>query len=191
MNIILASRSPRRQELLERMGIQFTVRAAHIDEMMDPFRNPADEVARISRSKALAVAELCAPDDIIIAADTIVVCDSLKMGKPRSESDAFSMLRRLSGREHQVMSGLTVMQGSRVESLTVTTTLRFRYLADEEIRAYIATGEPMDKAGAYGIQGKAAMFGVGLDGDYYNVMGLPVCTLTMVLRKFGVKLLGC
>ena len=89
------------------------------------------------------------------------------------------------------MSGLTVMQGSRVESLTVTTTLRFRYLADEEIRAYIATGEPMDKAGAYGIQGKAAMFVVGLDGDYYNVMGLPVCTLTMVLRKFGVKLLGC
>ena len=126
------------------------------------------------------------PDDIIISADTIVVCDSLVMGKPHSESEAFSMLRRLSGRDHQVMSGLTVLHGDDCENLTVTTTL-----SDEEIRAYIATGEPMDKAGAYAIQGLAAMFVIGLDGDYYNVMGLPVCPLAMILRKFGVKLLGC
>ena len=101
------------------------------------------------------------------------------------------MLRRLSGRDHQVLTGLTVLGGDRTENLTVTTTLRFRALSDAEIRNYIATGEPMDKAGAYGIQGLAAMFVVGLDGDYYNVMGLPVCTLTILLRRFGVKLLGC
>ncbi len=191
MQIILASKSPRRQELLARMGVEFTVKVANIDETMDPFRNPADEVARVSLRKAEAVREQCGEEDIIISADTIVVCDGLVMGKPRSEADAFSMLRRLSGREHLVMSGLTVMRGSRTENLTVTTKLRFRPLSEEEIRAYIATGEPMDKAGAYGIQGLAAMFVMGLDGDYYNVMGLPVCTLSQLLRKLGVKLLGC
>ena len=101
------------------------------------------------------------------------------------------MLRRLAGREHQVMTGLTVLGPDRTENLTVTTTLRFRALSDTEIRNYIATGEPMDKAGAYGIQGLASMFVVGLDGDYYNVMGLPICTLTLLLRRFGIKLLGC
>lgn len=191
MSIILASSSPRRQELLARMGLSFDVRIAPHDETMNPFAVPADEVARVSRLKAQAVYPLCHDDDIIIAADTVVVCDGLVMGKPRSESDAFSMLRRLSGREHQVMSGLTVYCGDESESTTVTTTLRFRPLSDEEIRAYIATGEPMDKAGAYGIQGLAAMFVVGLDGDYYNVMGLPVCTLASMLRRHGVKLLGC
>ena len=187
MEIYLASKSPRRKELLERMGLEFTVRAVNTNETMDPFRHPSDEVARVSLEKAKAVQPHCMPDDIIISADTIVVCDSLVMGKPHSESEAFSMLRRLSGRDHQVMSGLTVLHGDDCENLTVTTTLRMRTLSDEEIRAYIATGEPMDKAGAYAIQGLAAMFVIGLDGDYYNVMGLPVCPL----RKFGVKLLGC
>ena len=191
MAIFLASKSPRRSELLARMGVEFTVKTSKIDEKMDPFANPADEVARVSLAKAQAVRGTCHPDDIIIGADTIVVCDGLTMGKPRSESEAFSMLRRLSGRDHQVLTGLTVLGGDRTENLTVATTLRFRALSDAEIRNYIATGEPMDKAGAYGIQGLAAMFVVGLDGDYYNVMGLPVCTLTILLRRFGVKLLGC
>ena len=191
MAIILASKSPRRSELLARMGVEFTVKTSKIDEKMDPFANPADEVARVSLAKAQAVRGTCHPDDIIIGADTIVACDGLTMGKPRSESEAFSMLRRLSGRDHQVLTGLTVLGGDRTENLTVTTTLRFRALSDAEIRNYIATGEPMDKAGAYGIQGLAAMFVVGLDGDYYNVMGLPVCTLAILLRRFGVKLLGC
>ena len=191
MAIILASKSPRRSELLARMGVEFTVKTSKIDEKMDPFANPADEVARVSLAKAQAVRGTCHHDDIIIGADTIVVCDGLTMVKPRSESEAFSMLRRLSGRDHQVLTGLTVLGGDRTENLTVATTLRFRALSDAEIRNYIATGEPMDKAGAYGIQGLAAMFVVGLDGDYYNVMGLPVCTLTILLRRFGVKLLGC
>ena len=191
MAIILASKSPRRQELLARMGLEFTVKASRIDEKTDPFAHPSDEVARISLAKAQVVVDSCAPEDIIISADTIVVCDGLMMGKPHSESEAFSMLRRLSGRDHQVMTGLTVIGDGRTENLTVTTTLRFRALSDQEIRNYIATGEPMDKAGAYGIQGLASMFVVGLDGDYYNVMGLPICTLTVLLRRFGVKLLGC
>ena len=191
MGIILASASPRRKELLERMGLDFTVRVADLDESMDPFAHPADEVARVAALKARAVYPMCHDGDVIIGADTIVVCDSLVMGKPRSEAEAFSMLRRLSGRDHQVMTGLCVLTDSYEETVTVTTTLRMRPLSDEEIRAYIATGEPMDKAGAYGIQGLASMFVVGLDGDYYNVMGLPVCTLTMILRKCGVKLLDC
>ncbi len=191
MGIVLASASPRRKELLERMGLDFTVRVTEIDETMDPFAHPADEVARVAALKAKSVYPMCHDGDLIIGADTIVVCDSLVMGKPRSEAEAFSMLRRLSGREHQVMTGLSVLTDSYEETVTVTTTLRMRPLSDEEIHAYIATGEPMDKAGAYAIQGMAAMFVVGLDGDYYNVMGLPVCTLAMILRKCGIKLLDC
>ena len=191
MGIILASASPRRQELLARMGLDFTVRVTELDETINPFAHPSDEASRIAALKAHTVYPLCHDGDIIIGADTIVVCDSLVMGKPKTEAEAFSMLRRLSGREHQVMTGLCVLTDSYEETVTVTTTLRMRPLSDQEIRAYIATGEPMDKAGAYGIQGYASMFVVGLDGDYYNVMGLPICTLTMILRKCGVKLLDC
>lgn len=191
MDIILASSSPRRQDLLRRMGLDYIVRTAPHDETMNLFAPPIDEVAAVSHRKVESVYPLCHDDDVIIGADTIVVCDGRIMGKPRSETDAFSMLRRLSGREHQVMTGLTVALGDRFETTSVVTKLRFRPLSDREIRNYIATGEPMDKAGAYGIQGLAAMFVVGLDGDYYNVMGLPVCTLTLMLRKFGVKLLDC
>ena len=120
MEIYLASKSPRRKELLERMGLEFTVRAVNTNETMDPFLHPSDEVARVSLEKAKAVQPHCMPDDIIISADTIVVCDSLVMGKPHSESEAFSMLRRLSGRDHQVMTGLTVIGDGRTENLTVT-----------------------------------------------------------------------
>lgn len=191
MALILASSSPRRKDLLTRMGLEFTTKRATLDEKLNHSADPADEVARISLEKAEVVRPKVRPDDIIIAADTMVMLDGLMMGKPRSEPDAFSMLRRLSGRKHQVMTGLTVMKGQRVETTTVVTNIRFRTLSDEEIRAYIATGEPMDKAGAYGIQGFGAMFVIAIEGDYYNVMGLPVCTLSLMLRKFGVKLLGC
>lgn len=191
MNVVLASASPRRRALLAQMGVDFTVRTAPHDETINPFAHPEDEVARISRLKAQSVYSYCQDDDVIVAADTIVVCDGLIMGKPRSETEAFSMLRRLSGREHQVLTGLSLMCGEEIETATITTGLRFRPLSDTEIRSYIATGEPMDKAGGYAIQGYAAMFVVGLDGDYYNVMGLPICTLTLMLRKHGIKLLGC
>ena len=191
MSLILASASPRRKELLQRMGLEFRVCLAQHDETMDPQKDPAREVQRVSLLKAEAVRTLCGEEDVIIAADTVVVCEGLVMGKPASQEEAVAMLSRLSGREHQVITGLSVLQGERAESVSVTTTLRFRPLHEEEIRAYVATGEPMDKAGAYGIQGMASVFVEGLYGDYYNVMGLPVCTLTTILRSFGIKLLGC
>ena len=188
MNLILASQSPRRRELLGLIGHPFMIRVADIDETMDAKLPPYDEVGRVSRMKALAVAR--SADDIVVAADTIVVCDHQVLGKPRDEADAFRMLRLLSGRDHQVMTGMTVVRGEKIITATVVTDIHFRELSDSEIRAYIATGEPMDKAGSYGIQGGAALFATHLDGDYYNVMGLPVCKLAMLLREFGLPILG-
>ena len=191
MSIILASASPRRRELLERMGLEFTVRTADHDETMDPERPAEEEVRRVSALKAEAVKALCNEDDVIIAADTVVVSDGYVMGKPATKQEACEMLRRLSGKAHQVITGLSVCHGDEMCSSSVTTDLRFRPLSEAEIAAYVETGEPMDKAGAYGIQGLASMFVESLSGDYYNVVGLPVCTLTGILRRFGVELLGC
>ena len=188
MSLILASQSPRRRELLGLTGLDFTVRVADIDETMDLSKAPYDEVARVSRLKALAVARK--PEDVVVAADTIVVCDHQVLGKPRNEADAFRMLRLLSGRDHQVMTGMTVLRGDEVITCTEVTDIHFRDLSDGEIRAYIATGEPMDKAGSYGVQGGAALFVTRLEGDFYNVMGLPVCRLALILRQFGLPVMG-
>ena len=180
MQLILASQSPRRKELLGLFRIPFTVRVADIDEAMDPGKAPFDEVARVSRLKAEAVPR--EEEDIVIAADTIVVCDGCVLGKPKDAADAFRMLRMLSGKDHQVMTGLTVLKGDSAVTCTEVTDIHFRALTDGEIAAYIRTGEPMDKAGAYGIQGGAALFAERLVGDYYNVMGLPVCRLGQILK---------
>lgn len=188
MRIILASQSPRRRELLELMGLDFTVHAADIDEAMDPTADPRQEVARVSRAKALAIE--AAPRDIVIAADTIVVCDGQILGKPGTPERACEMLRLLSGRDHQVMTGFTVRQGDTLLTHTEVSHIFFRPLEEGEILAYVKTGEPLDKAGAYGIQGKAALFVTRLEGDYYNVMGLPVCALAQCLRQLGVTILG-
>ena len=188
MNLILASQSPRRRELLGLTGLDFTVRVADIDETMWPEKAPFDEVARVSRLKALAV-ERC-PEDVVIAADTIVVCQGQVLGKPRDEEDAFRILSLLSGRHHEVMTGMTVLRGDEAVTHTEVTKIYFRELSPAEIRAYIASGEPMDKAGAYGIQGGAALFADQMDGDYYNVMGLPVCRLAMILRSLGLPIWG-
>lgn len=185
MQFILASGSPRRRELLGLFGIPFVVRAADIDEAMDPAKSPYDEVARVSCCKALAVER--GPEDVVIAADTIVVCGDRVLGKPHSRSEAVEMLTMLSGRDHQVMTGCTVVCGDRRETFTEVTDLTFRELSMEEIERYVDSGEPMDKAGAYGIQGGAALFCPGMRGDYYNVMGLPVCRLGETLRKFRPK----
>ena len=183
MQLILASASPRRKALLSLFGIPFTVRAADIDETMDPEKPPFDEVARVSRSKALAVSR--GEEDIVIAADTIVVCQGKVLGKPHSEAEAASMLRLLSGRDHQVMTGCTVVRGEAIQTFTEVTDLHFRPLREAEIIRYVDSGEPMDKAGAYGIQGGAALFCEKIVGDYYNVMGLPVCRLGQVLREIA------
>ena len=190
MSIILASKSPRRQELLKLLGLEFTVHTADIDEHMDPSLPPEQEVARVSAEKARAVAKDCAEEDIIISADTIVVIDGQILGKPKSEADAIRMLNLLSGRRHEVMTGLTVLSGGQSQTRVVRTGIEFRRLTDREIDAYVATGEPMDKAGAYGIQGRASIFVSHLDGDYFCVMGLPVCTLAGMLRDAGVRILG-
>ena len=187
MNVILASQSPRRKELMGLYHIPFIIRIADIDEPMDPNLPPAQEVARVSRLKAEAVPRQA--EDVVIAADTIVVCDGQVLGKPRDEADAYRMLRLLSGRDHQVMTGLTVLQGEKAVVHTEVSHIHFKPLSDGEIFAYIRTGEPMDKAGAYGIQGGAALFAQRLEGDYYNVMGLPVCRLGQILRQYFPQVL--
>ena len=188
MEIILASGSPRRRELMGLYGVPFTVRAADIDETMDPAKAPFDEVARVSRRKAEAVARC--PEDLVIAADTIVVCGGKVLGKPHSREEAAAMLRMLSGSTHQVMTGCTVLRGSRAETFTQVTELHFRPLSEAEIASYIATGEPMDKAGAYGIQGRGCVYIEGIRGDYFNVMGLPVSTLYTMLRQAEAESAG-
>ena len=186
MNLILASGSPRRKELLSLFGVPFTVRAADIDETMDPNKAPFNEVARVSRLKALAVPR--EKDDVVVAADTIVVCGGAVLGKPHSREEAIRMLTALSGRDHQVMTGCTVVRGEKAETFTEVTDLHFRPLGEAEIARYVDSGEPMDKAGAYGIQGGAALFCEKIVGDYYNVMGLPVCRLGQVLRKVAPEI---
>ena len=186
MQVILASQSPRRQELLGLLKLPFTIRIADIDETMDPAKSPFDEVARISQQKALAIDH--EQGDLIIAADTIVVCDGTVLGKPHSTQEAKQMLRLLSGRAHQVMTGVTVLWGGKAHSHTEVTDVIFRPLSDAQIDAYVASGEPMDKAGAYGIQGGAALFVERIAGDYYNVVGLPICRLQQMLENIVPEL---
>ena len=187
MELILASQSPRRRELLGLFSLPFTVRVADIDETMDPTRSPAEEVARVSLAKARAVERK--EEDVVIAADTIVVLGSRVLGKPASEAQAEQMLTALSGHAHQVMTGVTVLRGDRSLTATEITDIHFRELSTREIRRYIATGEPMDKAGSYGIQGGAALFAEKIHGDYYNVVGLPVCRLQRMLRELAPDLM--
>ena len=188
MQLILASQSPRRKELLALFGQPFVIRVADIDETMDPTKAPYDEVARVSRAKAFAVAREA--EDVVVAADTIVVCGNRVLGKPRSQEEAVEMLTLLSDGDHQVMTGVTVLRGDVAETFTEVTDLHFRALSRGEILRYVATGESVDKAGAYGIQGGAALFCDRMTGDYYNVMGLPVCRLATVLHRLAPEWTG-
>ena len=186
---ILASQSPRRRELLAMLGLEFEIFTADIDETMDPALSAEDAVAAVCERKARAVGE-GHPGRLIVAADTIVVVDGKILGKPHCEDEARQMLHSLSGRSHRVMTGFCLWRDGACETHVETTKLWFRDLSDGEIDAYVATGSPMDKAGAYGIQDQAAVFVQRLEGDYYNVMGLPLCALTQALRKWGVEVLG-
>ena len=186
MQIILASQSPRRRELLERMGIsQFDVIPAKGEERADPNLTPDQLVEELSRQKA---AEIAAgnPDALIIAADTVVAVDGTVLGKPHDRDDAVRMLQTLSGREHTVYSGLTVCWQGRSVTQHEATAVRFRPLSETDIDHYVSTGEPMDKAGSYGIQGYGCTLVEGISGDYYNVVGLPVCRLSQILSGFGL-----
>jgi len=187
---ILASASPRRATLLHNLGLDFATVPADIDESIQPEEEPVDAVMRIARAKSGAVSNHH-PDSIVIAADTVVVCKGQILGKPADDREAFSMLSMLSGAEHQVITGLSVLdtatgQGEVDYELT---RVWFRELENEEIKAYIASGEPRDKAGAYGIQGLAALFVAGIDGCYYNVVGLPLSRLYLMLKRQGMYLL--
>jgi len=189
MNLILASQSPRRQQLMAQIGLEFSVMVTDIDETMDASLPPKDEVLRLSIEKAEAAAQSAHKDAIIVAADTIVVLNDRVLGKPRNAEEAVQMLQSLSGNTHRVMTGVTVYKHGVADSFVEETDVQFRPLSKAEIEAYVATGEPMDKAGAYGVQGTGCLFVSSLNGDYYNVMGLPLCRLCSHLRAAGVEIL--
>jgi septum formation protein len=184
--VILASQSPRRRELLTLVGIAHTVQPADIDEAYLPGERPRAHCERLAREKAHVVASR-RPDALVIGSDTIVVMDGDVLGKPRDEAHAAEMLTRLSGRSHVVMTAVAVqwrgVEHSVVEEVGVT----FHALTPDDIRAYIATGEPMDKAGAYGIQGYGATIVQRVDGDYFAVMGLPLQRLVRLMGELGVR----
>lgn len=187
-SIILASGSPRRRELLTQMGLPFTVLSPDVDEYTE-VAEPEAMVRLLSQRKAEAVARLH-PEAVVIAADTMVCLDHRTiLGKPVDATDARRMLALLSGRSHEVYTGFTVRQGDRSVTQSECSRVRIRSLSPQEISRYVATGEPLDKAGSYAIQGLGSLFVSGIDGDYYNVMGLPVCALGQVLAKFGITVL--
>ena len=190
MSIILASASPRRKELLEMLGVgDLRIIPAKGEEKAADGLSPEELVKALAARKAREVAAKCAGDDVIVAADTIVRVNGQIFGKPRSETEAAEMLRALSGRAHEVYTGVAVIRNERETLAAERSAVYFRALSEREIAAYIATGEPMDKAGAYGIQGKASLFVEGIEGDFFNVMGLPLCRLGIILREQGVELL--
>ncbi|MBO4694224.1 MAG: septum formation inhibitor Maf [Clostridia bacterium] len=190
VGLILASKSPRRRELLSLLGIDFKVVSEDIDETIRPDVPVTEEIKRLSYEKALAVVNSIDTDDIIIAADTVVVINNRIFGKPENEADAVSMLKALSGKTHSVITGITVMSNDKSDTRAVVTEVNFRNLSDTEISAYVKTGDPLDKAGAYAIQGISTIFITGISGDHFNVYGLPLCTLADMLRSFGVTILG-
>ena len=188
-HIVLASASPRRQELLRRMGItEFDIRVPETEEAYPEGLSPRQIVEHISREKADAAAKLCTSEEIVITADTMVFLDDQRLGKPMGEADALRMLTALQGRHHTVCTGVTVRQGSRAVTESEETEVIFRPASQRELLAYIATGEPMDKAGAYGIQGKGSLLVEGIRGDFFNVMGLPLLRLSRMLEQFGITL---
>ena len=190
MNIVLASQSPRRRELLSRMGLDFSIQTPTVDEDAFTAPEPVELVKLLSREKARQVAAGLTGDTLVIAADTVVVRDGTVLGKPSSPQEAEAMLASLSGRSHLVCTGVTAARGGRAVTEAEVTRVTFRSLDREEIRRYVATGEPLDKAGAYGIQGLGALLVSGIQGDYSNVVGLPVCLLGQMLKQFGLDCLA-
>lgn len=181
--IILASASPRRQELLKYIVPEFEVKPADIDETL-PADIPTEKAAEfLAVQKAKHIAKQ-SPECVVIGSDTVVIIDSTILGKPSDKADAERMLKLLSGRTHKVVTGVCIARGEKTDSFSCETKVTFYPLTEEEIRDYIATGEPMDKAGAYGIQGYGSVLAEGIEGDFFNVMGLPVAMLKRRLEKF-------
>ncbi len=191
IKVILASKSPRRKEILENLGVKFDIMAADADESSD-IRDPEKLVMTLAERKGRAVKEkldkdIC--DKLIIASDTLVYADGEFLGKPRDRADAERMIRKLSGNTHYVVSGIYVYLNGKEATSAASTKVIFDSLSESEISAYLNTNEPYDKAGAYAIQGLAGAYINGIDGDYFNVVGLPVNTLCKTLKKeFGITL---
>ncbi|MBO4433169.1 MAG: septum formation protein Maf [Clostridia bacterium] len=190
MRIILASASPRRKELLKLLCVDFDILVGETDESINEGLPITDEIKRLSYEKANAVSTLVSPDDVIIAADTAVTLGGKVFGKPRDADEAYSMLKTLSGKTHEVITGVTVKRGDKADTRAAVTKVTFRQLGDKEIKTYIATGDPFDKAGGYALQGISSIFVTGISGDHFNVYGLPLSMLADMLRGLGIKVLG-
>ncbi|EEG78148.1 Maf family protein [Dethiobacter alkaliphilus] len=188
--LILASASPRRAQLLQQIGLKFAVKVSGVDENENE-KDPARLAKRLALNKANAVA-MQLTQGIIIAADTVVCIDGKLLGKPKDSMEAKEMLRSLSGRTHHVLTGVAVIDSENHRTLdhVETTAVKMRHLREEEIDGYVQSGEPFDKAGGYGIQGKAAIFVEKLDGCYFNVVGLPLSALCLMLEEMGVQIWG-
>lgn len=183
VRLVLASQSPRRKALLSQLPWDFTVQVADIDETPHKGESPAEHVVRLACEKAKAVAKQVPPDSLVLGSDTIVVCDHAILGKPSAQMPAATMLAGLSGRTHQVMTAVAVCLGKACQTQLVTTDVTFRPLTDEDIRWYIATGEPDDKAGAYGIQGLGGRFVEHIHGSYSSVVGLPLVETERLIKQ--------
>ena len=186
--LVLASASPRRRELLTQAGFTFEVRAAHVNEDPRPDEDPIAYVVRLAREKAEAVyAELHDPEILVLGADTTVTLDRHILAKPEDPADACRILRMLSGRTHRVITGVAIAFASGTEVAAEVTGVQFLTVTEDEIAAYVATGEPMDKAGAYGIQGSAAKWIPRIEGCYFNVVGLPLALVSTMLKAFHLS----
>jgi septum formation protein len=186
LQVILASSSPRRRELLNLIGVKHEVRPADVNESLLAGELPVPHAERLARAKALTVAAR-EPTAVVIGADTIVVVDEEILGKPQDQADAYRMLSALSGREHRVVTAVAVARGSEVVASVEEVQVTFRRLSENEISGYIATGEPMDKAGSYGIQGYGATIVQKVDGDFFAVMGLPLVRLVSLMKSMGIS----
>lgn len=191
MELILASKSPRRIEILRNVGYDFTITPASYDEStVDLSANPVKGVEKLAEGKAKAVFDtlpsVAKLNTVVLGADTIVVCDGEVMLKPKDESDAVRMLKKLSGKTHQVYTAVALVTAKETNIFVEKTDVYFYNLTEDEIDEYIKTGEPMDKAGAYGIQGKGCFLVKKIDGDYFNVVGLPISSVMRQLKKIGL-----
>lgn len=188
--IILASKSPRRRDILTNAGYKFTIIEADTDENIPDSASPSEAVTDIAMQKALSVKKMILKNQheikntIIIAADTMVLKDGILLGKPKDSQDAFAMLKTLSGEWHEVYTGYAVLSGERRVMGCEVTSVKFRTLKDKEINDYINSGEPFDKAGSYGIQGRASAFIERVDGDFFNVIGLPICKIAVIVDGY-------
>ena len=186
IKLVLASSSPRRADLLLQLGLSFSIVKPHVNEILNPLESATDFIERIAREKNSEIRNKLDDDQVILSADTVVLCEGKVLGKPKSKEDGLGMLKILSGRTHKVLTGVVLTKKSHEKFFLVETKVKFRGLSDDEIEAYWMTGEPKDKAGSYGIQGKGAVFVSAIEGSYSNVVGLPLMETADGLKQLGI-----